>query len=162
MFRRALLASAGAVALTGAALAADLPSRAPPPVYLPPPPILTWTGFYIGLNAGYTFGGSNSVDVDTASGVALPPLQSFQPAADAVAASATGNLSLHNSGFIGGGQVGYNLQFANSWLVGIEADIQGTGARSSTSTIGIAPVAGFPPSTAQAQTNISVNNAVDY
>ncbi|MDQ6868597.1 MAG: hypothetical protein M3178_09395 [Pseudomonadota bacterium] len=32
MFRRTLLASAGAMALTGAALAADLPSRAPPAV----------------------------------------------------------------------------------------------------------------------------------
>src|ERR1700724_478926 len=127
MFRRTLLASVGAIALTGAALAADLPSRAPPPVYLPPPPVFTWTGFYAGLNAGYTFGGSNSVDVETMSGVAT----SEQLAADAVAASAPDVLSLRNSGFIGGGQVGYNLQFANSWLAGIEADIQGPGARSS-------------------------------
>ena len=37
MFRRALVASVGAIALSGAALAADLPSYAPPPVYLPPP-----------------------------------------------------------------------------------------------------------------------------
>jgi outer membrane immunogenic protein len=193
MLRCILLASAGALALTGAAFAADL---APPPVYLSPQPVMTWTGFYAGLNAGYTFGGSNSVDVETASqlrtggiGVDLgrsdedrkdgreikTPTQSI---ADAVAASATDVLSLHNSGFIGGGQVGYNLQFANSWLIGIEADIQGTGARSSASAIGIVPIAGrnlseqknspeidrnrLPPSTAQAQSNISVNNAVDY
>ena len=46
MYRKILLASVGAIALTGsAALAADLPSRAPPPVYLPPPPIFTWTGY---------------------------------------------------------------------------------------------------------------------
>jgi opacity protein-like surface antigen len=57
------------MALAGAANAADLQSRAPP-IYLPPPPVFTWTGFYAGLNAGYTFGGSNSVDVETMSGVA--------------------------------------------------------------------------------------------
>ena len=51
---------------------------------------------------------------------------------------------------------------ANSWLVGIEADIQGTGARSSVGAIRIVPVAGVPPSILQAQSNISVNNAVDY
>jgi outer membrane immunogenic protein len=180
MLRCILLASAGALALTGAAFAADL---APPPVYLPPPPVMTWTGFYAGLNAGYTFGGSNSVDVETAGrgggitgeGSELEKLHPFligapdesfdqspRVIADAVAASATHVVSLHNSGFIGGGQVGYNLQFANSWLVGIEADIQGTGARSSASAIGIVPIFGFPPSSAQAQSNISVNNAVDY
>jgi outer membrane immunogenic protein len=97
--------------------------------------------------------------VETLSGVAIAGIQSF---ADAVAASATDVLSLRNSGFIGGGQVGYNLQFANSWLVGIEADIQGTGARSSAGAIRIVPVAGVPPSILQVQSNISVNNAVDY
>jgi outer membrane immunogenic protein len=145
------------MALAGAADAADLPTDAPP-IYPPPPPAFTWTGFYAGLNAGYTFGGSNSVDLETISGVATSE-QSF---ADAVAASTTDVLSLRNSGFIGGGQVGYNLQFANSWLAGIEADIQGTGARSSAGAIRILPVAGIPPSILQAQSNISVNNAVDY
>lgn len=111
MLRRILLAAAGAMALAGTALAADLPWRGPPPVYLPPPPVFTWTGFYAGLNAGYAFGGSNSVDVATASGVAISA--GSQPLPDAIAASATDVLSLSNSGFIGGGQVGYNLQFAN-------------------------------------------------
>ena len=39
-------------ASTMAAQAADLPTRkeAPPPVFVPPP--FTWTGFYVGLNAG--------------------------------------------------------------------------------------------------------------
>ncbi len=139
MFRRILLASAGAMALAGTAFAADLPSRAPPPVFLAPPPVFTWTGFYAGLNAGYTFGGNNSVDVETVPGVAaaigIPPSPA-QPIANAVAASVTDVLSLRNSGFIGGGQIGYNLQFANSFLVGIEADIQGAGARGSATQLG--------------------------
>ena len=40
MMRKFLLASVGAIALTGSALAADLP----PPVYVPPVPIFSWTG----------------------------------------------------------------------------------------------------------------------
>ncbi|HEY4847033.1 MAG TPA: outer membrane beta-barrel protein [Methylocella sp.] len=162
MFRRTLLASVGAIALTGAALAADLPSRAPPPVYLPPPPVFTWTGFYAGLNAGYTFGGSNSVDVDTVPAFADPATFGAiaTDLATATAASATGVLPGHNEGFIGGGQVGYNLQFANSFVVGIEADIQGTGARHSAQAVGLAPLATVAG--ASAQSNLFVASAVDY
>ena len=59
MIRKFLLASAGAIALTGSALAADLPSRAPPPVYLPPAPIFTWTGIYVGGQVGYAWTSGN-------------------------------------------------------------------------------------------------------
>src|SRR5689334_20546751 len=31
-----------------------------------------------------------------------------------------------DSAFIGGGQIGYNWQFAPNWIIGIEADISGT------------------------------------
>jgi outer membrane immunogenic protein len=127
MLRRTLLASAGAMALTGAALAADLPSRAPPPVYLPPPPVFTWTGLYIGINAGGTWG-SNSVTTDSG-----PQLINFGAIsalglahATAAAEGADSVISTNKGGFIGGGQIGYNFQFANSWVVGLEADIQGS------------------------------------
>ena len=36
-------------------MAADLPSPAPPPVYLPPVPIFTWTGIYVGGQIGYAW-----------------------------------------------------------------------------------------------------------
>jgi outer membrane immunogenic protein len=45
--------------LSGQALAADLPVPPPPraPVaFVPPPPVFTWSGIYIGGNGGYSFG----------------------------------------------------------------------------------------------------------
>ncbi len=58
------------LALTGTAAAADLPRKAP--VYKAPPPIVdpwTWTGVYIGLNAGYSWGRSDThVDYFTSPG----------------------------------------------------------------------------------------------
>ncbi|HEY4847032.1 MAG TPA: outer membrane beta-barrel protein [Methylocella sp.] len=144
MFRRTLLASAGALALTGAALAADLPSRTPPPVYLPPPPVFTWTGLYIGLNAGYIWSNSNTVDTATTN---LDPgngLGGETAANIASAALATASVPLRNDGFIGGGQIGYNFQFANNFVAGLEADFQGVAANGSTTRFSQAPIAGFP------------------
>jgi len=50
--------------LATTARAADLPPPAAPPprapvAYIPAAPAFSWTGFYIGLNAGYAFGQSN-------------------------------------------------------------------------------------------------------
>ncbi|MCJ2093761.1 porin family protein, partial [Methylobacterium sp. J-072] len=54
-----LLASLAAfTAFTAAASAADLPRRAPPPVFTPVP-VFTWTGAYFGINAGYAFDASS-------------------------------------------------------------------------------------------------------
>ena len=74
MIRKLLLASVGALALTGsAAFAADLPSRAPPPVYLPPVPIFTWTGIYVGGQVGYAWasGGFNITGYDPLTGAVI-------------------------------------------------------------------------------------------
>jgi outer membrane immunogenic protein len=77
----------------------------------------------------------------------------------------TGVLSAHNSGFIGGGQIGYNYQFGTILVAGIEADIQGAGARASARAIGIGPeptlsaILGFP---INAVSNLFASNAVDY
>ncbi|KRE02462.1 hypothetical protein ASE61_14295 [Bosea sp. Root670] len=97
--KKYLLASVAALGLVaaGAASAADLPSRKGPiaaPVYMPP--AFTWTGFYVGANAGYGWGNVN------AGGFAN-----------------VGDLD----GFVGGGQIGYNYQMGQ-FVVGLEADLQ--------------------------------------
>ena len=49
--KKLLLSAVSLLALSGSALAADLPSKKAPPAYVPPP-VLSWTGFYAGLNLG--------------------------------------------------------------------------------------------------------------
>ena len=124
--------SAAILALSiGSALAADLPSyKAPPPPPPPPPPL--WTGFYVGLNAGYTWSNSNNT-VLTAGGLVFNPLGGLVAIGPARAAGigANGVLPSSSSGFIGGGQIGYNWQFGSSFLIGVEADIQGVASSNS-------------------------------
>jgi outer membrane immunogenic protein len=55
MLSKSLLAAVGIAALATSALAADLPPRVAPPVYIPPP-AFTWAGVYLGVTAGYAEG----------------------------------------------------------------------------------------------------------
>ncbi len=123
-----------ALALTaGSALAADLPSRKAAPAYIPPPPPPPmWTGFYVGLNAGGTFGASGGTSTESW-GVLNggSPIHGWAAGLSATSAPTSNN----NSGFIGGGQIGYNWQFMNSFLVGVEADIQGVAGNSGSQNI---------------------------
>ena len=103
-----------AAVMIGSAYAADLPRRAPPPppAYVPPAPIFTWTGFYIGVNAGAAFRVRNVDD------------NVFFPGVDPLLlALASNNNNRNNARFIGGGQAGVNYQF-NQFVLGIEADGQ--------------------------------------
>src|SRR6476619_5680946 len=59
MLRKIMMTTVAAAAMVGSAYAADLPRRAPPPAYVPPVPIFTWTGFYIGANVGGAFRANN-------------------------------------------------------------------------------------------------------
>ncbi|MFL5128835.1 MAG: outer membrane protein, partial [Microvirga sp.] len=63
-------------------------------------PVFTWTGFYVGVNAGY---GWNANDSITVGGVRF-------------------DLD-DEGGFVGGAQAGYNYQIG-SFVVGLEGDIQ--------------------------------------
>jgi outer membrane immunogenic protein len=122
-----------------------------------------WTGYYIGVNAGGTWSG-NSVDVTTVSTfintAALTPLG--QTSGPAAAAGATGSFPVNRTGFIGGGQYGYNYQISSSVVAGIEADIQGVaGATGSSGVTNVTPRTGFfPPNTMV--TTVGVRQRLDY
>jgi outer membrane immunogenic protein len=125
---------------SASAVAADLPSLKSAPVATP---VLSWTGAYAGLNAGGTWGNSNNLNATT--------WNIYQPAGSAdytAAALLSGNQqSSVSSGFIGGGQIGYNWQgkFSNlSFVSGVEADIQGiAGSGGNANRWNVAPNAGL-------------------
>lgn len=93
---RSLLPSA-----TGA-MAADMPAKQAYYGATPYAPY-NWSGFYAGANAGYGVG-------DETISIGDPAI-------------ATLSIGAHTSGFVGGGQIGYNLQL-DRIVLGIEADIQ--------------------------------------
>ena len=125
-------------ALTVSAFAADLPYTKASPIAPPPPP--AWNGFYAGVNVGGLW--SDSLSITNVAG----PISDFSAAggggswAGMASVAASGALNMNGgSGFIGGGQVGYNYQFDpggfGSWLVGFEADIQGLAGNSSSANM---------------------------
>lgn len=121
--RKILAASFGAALLSSAAMAADLPVKAP--LYVPPPP--TWTGFYIGGNAGYSWGEARTDINGTGTAALGEGFRGLVPGFDGFPT----NFAFANAGkarlggLMAGGQIGYNLQLSR-WLLGIEADIQGS------------------------------------
>lgn len=100
--KKILLSSVALLGLTAGAMAADLPSRVAPAPVIAAVPIFTWTGFYVGVNAGY---GWNTNDSNV-----------FVPGVGYLSGSSDG-------GFVGGGQIGYNYQIGQI-VVGVEADLQ--------------------------------------
>jgi len=112
-FLIATSAGFAAAAMSGAQ-AADMPIKAPR--YYEP--AANWAGWYIGAHAGAAW---QKTDVTTDS--------SFY---DGSSNFSNPNASFSKSGFIGGGQIGYNWQHGN-FVFGIEGDISGLSGRASTS-----------------------------
>ncbi|MFY2764649.1 outer membrane protein [Arenimonas sp. MALMAid1274] len=85
-----------------------------------------WTGFYFGLNAGHS-GGDDRTDA------ALSGLWTGDMAAPSLAQalSVDGDVSGNSVGL----QVGYDHQFANGWLLGVELDYQRPGIDETTTTV---------------------------
>jgi outer membrane immunogenic protein len=110
MQRAALAISVLAISSIGA-LAADLPMRTKAPAMVPIP-IYSWTGFYVGGNVGYGWGNADTF---------VNPL----PTAAIFVNLLPQTLSPDPKGVIGGVQAGYNWQ-AGKFVVGVEADIQGS------------------------------------
>jgi outer membrane immunogenic protein len=113
--KRLFLGSVALVALslgTSAAFAAEkrVPAYVPPP---PPAPVYTWSGCYIGANAGSSNG--HSEHITTAGSIVTGTPATALPAG----VNITDRFNL--SGFIGGGQLGCNWQWG-AWVFGIEGD----------------------------------------
>ena len=110
MKRHTIIALAAITMMASQASAADLPKKAP--AYIPPaPPAYVWTGCYIGANMG---GATAHVDVtDVTTG--------FSGSRSSVVS------------FAGGGQIGCDYQFYNSWVVGIRNIFDGVDINNSRS-----------------------------
>jgi outer membrane immunogenic protein len=111
------------------ALAADLPPRMYAKAPVAVAPVATWTGCYIGVNAGYSWG-------DGSSSLALQPSLAAWTNVSAGYAALDGRYAGSPSGALGGGQVGCNYQ-SGIFVVGIEADIDYLGASETASRAGL-------------------------
>jgi outer membrane immunogenic protein len=103
-----------ALGLSQVASAADMPMKAPPMVapIAPPPP--TWTGFYIGAHGGglWTRADGSWDPGPTPATFGVNPISG----------------DFNDTAFAVGGQLGYNWQFAPTWVAGIEGDWTWTNA----------------------------------
>jgi len=104
------------VMVAGVAQAADMPLKAPVPV------ISDWTGFYIGIHGGYGW-------ADHTIGDALFTGNVHVGLTDDFAMSPTSKLK----GGVFGGHAGYNWQWAQRWVSGLEIDFSGADLKQSRS-----------------------------
>jgi outer membrane immunogenic protein len=104
-----VISGLAAVSVATSVLAADLPAReyVKGPAILPPVPYYDWSGFYIGVNVGGSWGHSSSTNA-------------------ALDGTFVSGGSRNDSAVIGGGQIGYNFMVAPHFLLGVEADVQGS------------------------------------
>jgi len=115
-----------ALCLSIPAFAADLPARVTKAPALVSP-AYDWSGFYLGVSAGYTFGEDDDI---TTTGQAAGNINNV-----AIGAR-PGRVRLDRDGFIGGGQMGYNWQVSPNWVFGLEADISYVDIRRDVAVIG--------------------------
>lgn len=163
--KKFLLASVALATLCGAsnAFAADLPSRKAPVVVVPPP---LWTGLYAGVNIGGGIGTNSNAFISSIGPYSYVGTQT-RPTADlpqqitalgpsviqpsGIGSALSPNMSNTQSGFIGGGQIGYNFQASQNFVIGAEADIQGSTIAGSSNGNGVgagaASWAGLPATT---------------
>jgi opacity protein-like surface antigen len=127
-----LLIGAALLALTGAAGAADFTTKAP---MLPlVSPATNWSGFYVGLEAGYGWG-THSFDTNL-NGANTFPTGPAGIVNDPFAFSGPGSSS--SNGWLAGGFFGAQKQYG-SWVFGIEGDVDATGMTSSFRNTSVTP-----------------------
>jgi outer membrane immunogenic protein len=105
------------LASSATAFAADM--RMPVKVPSPAPALMAynWTGLYVGVHGGYSWGRWNGdLTFDPGGG----PIEVFDPA----------NRTIDGNGWLAGGQIGFNYQL-NSFVFGLEADASWTNFKGS-------------------------------
>jgi outer membrane immunogenic protein len=143
----AFIAALAAILLAGPAHAADLPAReyrAPP--MAAPVPVYDWSGFYIGGNIGGAWTSSTSTN---------------RALDGTFVSSGSGNYS----GVIGGGHSGYNFMASPNFLLGLEADVQGTSLKGSVASIDGSNIHTSKPEdfgTARGRAGFTVDNWLFY
>jgi len=142
MMKNRLLAGAVFGALFAAAVTPALAEDAPggtlvPGAQLaqvpPPPPVLDWTGFYVGVNGGWV-GSARDRVVNTGTDTGALGLGTFLTTPGPFGGRAIPNqLNLPYDGWQAGATLGYNKQVAPQWVLGFEMDFDdgdATGSRS--------------------------------
>jgi outer membrane immunogenic protein len=120
VMKRTLIAGAAVVSLFATnAFAADLAPRPYTKAPVIVDPGYNWTGFYVGLNGGYSWGRASTTITGVSPLAPIFPIPAFAPFRQDV------------NGGIAGGQIGYNWQVDRKWVLGLEGDIQWSGERSS-------------------------------
>jgi outer membrane immunogenic protein len=124
---------AGSLLAGAPVLAADMPVKAPVVV-----PAYSWSGFYLGAHAGYGWSRGNA---------RLQPVLLGVPTtlAERDLEEIPEFYRVNASGFIGGGQIGFNQQM-NRAVLGIEADLSYAGLKGTATAAGSA-TSGGPPVT---------------
>jgi outer membrane immunogenic protein len=143
MTKNILLGATAALLLgTTAAMAADLPMKAAPPVV-----IYDWTGFYLGASGGGSFGQSTHIDQATGLG---------------------DTLGYNVRGGLVGGTIGYNWQMSRL-VIGFEGDVSWAGEYGSHNDDGLAGNPAFQSytkenwvATARGRVGYAANNLLFY
>jgi outer membrane immunogenic protein len=113
----------------GAAVAADMPLKAPPPVV-----VNTWTGYYAGVDFGGINGSHENDSFSQSPGFGAGGAAVYDPT----------TLSPANHwGGIGGVYAGYNWAVTPSWVIGVEGDWSKASLGTSTSSSALT-AAGVP------------------
>lgn len=136
-FRFAALAAVAVFGFASVASAADPSVKAQPP--LSSPSVYSWSGFYAGLNAGGGWG-NTTIDNSMTPGTCSQGPQACPSFFGALNTYVPAQFDTHPSGFIGGGQIGYNYQIMPNWVAGLEADFQGADIKGAANASNSAPI----------------------
>jgi outer membrane immunogenic protein len=99
------------------------------------PPVYSWTGFYIGANAGAAWGHSDAKTAASCGPGFFPPnyfCDAVSGLDNAALVNSAGTGKISDTAFTGGIQFGYNWQVSN-WVYGIETDFGSFNLRGSRS-----------------------------